>query len=185
MTATSKHTTAEVTMIFRLTQELARRTKQPTLPLLPLCVNPYADWSAHIFPAGRIRLILVVNSVSLYPAIFPAKGITSGTALVHEAMQALRATMYATGDLALFEKMVAPDAASVQFSTVGNRRLTGSMNEMAKIALVQMYYRCQSPFDAGRHLTDTIMSYIGNDFPVEVFRTMHKQGMPRESPQHP
>ena len=166
-------------MIFRFTQALARRTKQPALPLLPLCENPYADWSAHIFPAGRIRLILVVNSVSLYPAIFPAKGVTSGAALVREAMQALRATMYATGDLELFEKMIAQDAGSVAFSTVGNRRLTGSMNEMAKMALVQMYYRYQSPFDAGRHLTDTILSYIGNGHPAEVFRTMHTQGIPR------
>ena len=39
-------------MIFRLSQKLAKKLKEGSLPSLPLDENPYADWSAHLF-TGR------------------------------------------------------------------------------------------------------------------------------------
>jgi hypothetical protein len=48
-------------MIFRLSQKLAKKLKEGTLPPLPLDENPYADWSAHLFTADRTQYILLTN----------------------------------------------------------------------------------------------------------------------------
>jgi hypothetical protein len=40
-------------MIFRLSQKLNAKIKAGVLRALPLHENPLADWSAHLFVAGR------------------------------------------------------------------------------------------------------------------------------------
>lgn len=48
-------------MIFRLSQKLNTRIKAGTLGALPLDDNPFADWSAHLFVAGRTQYTTAVN----------------------------------------------------------------------------------------------------------------------------
>jgi hypothetical protein len=40
-------------MIFRLSQKLNTKIKTGKLAEMPLDQNPYADWSCHLFTAGR------------------------------------------------------------------------------------------------------------------------------------
>ena len=42
-------------MIFRLSQKLAKKLKEGTLPSLSPDKNRYADWSAHPFTADRTQ----------------------------------------------------------------------------------------------------------------------------------
>ena len=42
-------------MIFRLSQKLNTKIKAGALRALPLHENPFADWSAHLFVAGRTQ----------------------------------------------------------------------------------------------------------------------------------
>jgi hypothetical protein len=63
-------------MIFRLSQKLNVRVKAGTLVVLPLDDDPYADWSAHLFAAGRNQFILLTNTKSLYSTVMLGKGIT-------------------------------------------------------------------------------------------------------------
>jgi hypothetical protein len=65
-------------MIFRLSQKLLTKIKEVTLRVAPLDDNPFADWSAHLFIAGRARYILLSNTKSLYSKVMYGKGITSG-----------------------------------------------------------------------------------------------------------
>ena len=61
-------------MIFRLSDKLKVKIKVGTLGALPLHENPLADWSAHLFLAGRTQYILVSNPSSLYSLVLPGKG---------------------------------------------------------------------------------------------------------------
>lgn len=51
-------------MIFRLSQRLAAKLKEGSLPSLPLDENPYADWSAHLFTADRTQYIIIYHHSS-------------------------------------------------------------------------------------------------------------------------
>ena len=42
-------------MIFRLSQKLNAKIKGGSLSALPLDDNPFADWSGHLFLAGRVQ----------------------------------------------------------------------------------------------------------------------------------
>ncbi|HEY7155332.1 MAG TPA: hypothetical protein VH575_15320 [Gemmataceae bacterium] len=53
-------------MIFRVSQKLNAKIKAGALRALPLHENPLADWSAHLFVAGRTQYVLLSNTRSLY-----------------------------------------------------------------------------------------------------------------------
>ena len=46
-------------MIFRLTQKLGTKIKAGQRSESPLDENPYADWSCHLFTAGRTQYIIL------------------------------------------------------------------------------------------------------------------------------
>lgn len=52
-------------MILRLSQKLSTKIKTGKLTEMSLDENPYADWSCHLFMAGRTQYILTSNIVSL------------------------------------------------------------------------------------------------------------------------
>jgi len=64
-------------MIFRLTQRLNAKIKAGVLRALPLHENPLADWSAHLFVAGRTQYLLLSNTRSLYSTVLYGKGTAS------------------------------------------------------------------------------------------------------------
>jgi hypothetical protein len=63
-------------MIFRISQKLAKKLKEGELPSLPLDENPYADWSAHLFTVARTQYIIMANTKSLYSVVMYGTGIT-------------------------------------------------------------------------------------------------------------
>jgi hypothetical protein len=52
-------------MIFRLSQKLNAKIEAGALRALPLHENALADWSAHLFVAGRAQYLLVSKTKSL------------------------------------------------------------------------------------------------------------------------
>src|SRR6516165_6487661 len=67
--------TSEDRMIFRLSHKLNAKIKAGVLRALPLDENPLADWSAHLFVAGRAQYLLVSNTRSLYASVRFAKAL--------------------------------------------------------------------------------------------------------------
>jgi hypothetical protein len=56
-------------MIFRLSQKLNAKIKAGDLQTLSLDEDPFADWSAHLFLAGRTQYILLSNTKALYSTV--------------------------------------------------------------------------------------------------------------------
>jgi hypothetical protein len=52
-------------MIFHLSQKLNAKIKAGDLQTFSLDENPYADWSAHLFPASRTHYILLSDTEAL------------------------------------------------------------------------------------------------------------------------
>jgi len=77
-------------MIFRLSQKLNAKIKAGSLGPLPLNENPFADWSALVFIAGRTQYILLSNSKSLYSTVMFGKGITNTSHFIERAVSSNR-----------------------------------------------------------------------------------------------
>ena len=84
-------------MISRLSQKLNAKIKAGTLRTLRLNENPFADWSAHLFVAGRTQYILLSNTMSLFSTVMHGKGITNEKTFIERALSSLRELMDANG----------------------------------------------------------------------------------------
>jgi hypothetical protein len=164
-------------MIFRLSQKLSNKIKAGTLATLPLDDNHFADWSARLFLVGRAQYILVTNTKSLYSTVLPGKGVTDGKTFVERALSGLREFMDADGQEGVYERLVTPGTASVQFAKSLNRSVTGSMNDLTKFAVYDLAAGDVSLFKIGIRLNKIPMSALKHDgadygFPRDVFEAL-------------
>jgi hypothetical protein len=164
-------------MIFRLSKKLIDKIKAGTVAALPLDENPLADWSAHLFVAGRTQYILLSNTKSLYSMVMYGKGITSEGQFIERALGSIREFMEADGHRAAYERFIAPASATVRFAKALNRSVTGSMNDMTKHAAYWLAEGDVSPFDIGFRLKAIPMSALKHDgsaygFPREAFKEL-------------
>jgi len=102
-------------MIFRLSQKLATKLKEGTLPSLPLDENSYTDWSAHLFTADRTQYIIVANTKSLYSVVMYGKGITDGDLFIARALSCLREFMEDDGQAFVYQRFIAPATGTVDW----------------------------------------------------------------------
>ena len=160
-------------MIFRLSQKLAKKLKTAATDTLPLDENPYADWSAHLFTAGRTQYILVTNTKSLYSVVMQGKGITNDGQFIERALNTIREFMEDDGQEFVYRKFIEPASDNVQFSKALNRSVTGSMTELIDFAKL-LLAEDMSPYDIGFRLNDMLLSVL-------AWAGSHHYGMPNEA----
>ena len=117
-------------MIIRLSQKLTAKIKAGPLATVPLDENPYADWSAHLFVAGRIQYILLSNTKSLYSTIVYGSGITDDCRFMDRAVSNIRDFMEEDGQGLVYQRLIAPSTDKIRFAKALNRSVTGSMNDL-------------------------------------------------------
>jgi hypothetical protein len=160
-------------MILRLSQALAKKLKEGTMPSSPLDENPYADWSAHLFTADRAQYIIVTNTKSLYSVVMFGKGITDGGLFIERATSTIREFMEDDGQSFIYQRFIAPASGSVRFGKALNRSVTGSINELVKFATAWLEEGDISPHEVGFKLNDVLLSAIASK--------LESYGKPREA----
>ena len=164
-------------MIFRVSQKLNAKIKAGVLRALALHENPLADWSAHLFVAGRTQYLLLSNTKSLYSTVMYGKGVTTDSHFIERALAGIREFMEADGQAFAYRRFIVPAAASVRFAKALDRSVTGSMNDLIKHATYWLAEGDQSPFDVGFRLNDIPMSALANSGsaygkPRDAFRAL-------------
>jgi hypothetical protein len=164
-------------MIFRLSQELNAKIQAGALQALPLHESPLADWSAHLFVAGRVQYLLVSNTKALYSTVMYGKGVTTDSHFIERALGGIREFMEADGQAFAYGRFIVPASASVQFAKALDRSVTGSMNDLIKHATYWLAEGDLSPFDVGFRLNEIPMSALagsGSPYgkPREAFRAL-------------
>src|SRR5436305_1506624 len=96
----------EDAMIFRLSQKLNTKIKAGTLGALPLHENPFADWSALLFFAGRTQYILLSNTKSLYSTVLYGRGVTNDGQFIDRALSSLREFMADDGQETAYRQFI-------------------------------------------------------------------------------
>ena len=150
-------------MIFRLSQKLAKKLREGSLPSLPLDENRYADWSAHLFTVARTQYIIVTNTKALYSVVMYGKGITDYSEFISRALSVLREFMEDDGQSFVYQRLIAPTTASVKFAKTLDRSTVGSINELVKFATYYLQDDEISPHDLGFKLNDILLSALASE----------------------
>jgi len=111
-------------------QKLNTKIKAGSLGPLPLHENPFADWSAHLFDAGRTQYILLSNTKSLYSTVLYGKGITNDSQFIERAVSSIKELLADEGQEIAFRRFIAPATTSVRFAKALDRSVTGSMSDL-------------------------------------------------------
>ena len=159
-------------MIIRLSARLARKIRVSDLAPLPADPNPFADWSCHLFTAERVQYILITNTPSLYSMVMYGRGITDDGAFLKRVTSYMGEFMRDDGHAFIYERLVAPAAATVTFSKALSRRVTDSMNDLVFQAKIHLEREEISPYDLSFRLNETPMSYLGYDNPRRAFHSL-------------
>ncbi len=150
-------------MIFRLSQKLAKKIKAPKLYEMPLDENPFADWSSHLFTAGRTQYILISNTKSLYSCVMPGKGITIANVFIARAISTILEFMEEDGESDVYERFILPLTSEVTFAKALNRSVTGSMNELIMAAEHSVCVREESLYKVAYYMNDLLLSAIAKE----------------------
>lgn len=159
-------------MVVRLSQKLNIKVKAGTLTARPLDENAFADWSAHLFVAGRTQYLLLSNTKSLYSTVVYAKGITTDHRLIDRALETIREFMHADDQAFIYQRLIAPTCGTIRFAKALDRSVTGSMNDLAYHARVWLTEGGLSAFDVGFKLNGIPFSTLGYATPREAFKAM-------------
>ena len=164
-------------MIFRLSQKLNSKIDAGNLKSVPLDDSPFADWTAHLFVADRAQYVILSNTKSLYSTVMFGKGITDGSHFILRALSSIREFMEYDGQEFVYHRFIAPASATVQFAKGLDRSVTGSMNDMVKIAKYMLAGGEIAPYKVGFQLNETPMSALrrGGDpcgMPRDAFKKL-------------
>jgi hypothetical protein len=164
-------------MIFRLSHNLNAKIKAGALRAFPLHENPLADWSAHLFVAGRTQYLLLSNTKALYSTVMYGRGVTTDSHFIERALGGIREFMEADGQSFAYRRFIVPTTASVRFAKALDRSVTGSMNDLIRHATAWLAEGDVSPFDVGFRLNDILLSALassGSPYgrPREAFRAL-------------
>jgi hypothetical protein len=151
------------TMIFRLSQKLAKKIKAGTTKTLPPDENPYADWSAHVFTADRTQYIIVTNTQALYSVVMFGKGINDDSRFIERTLSTIREFMEDDGQAFAYQRFIAPASGAATFAKALNRSVTGSMNDLIKFAKHWLVEDEISPHDLGFKLNDILLSALATE----------------------
>ena len=146
-------------MNFRLSQKLNTKIKAGKPTDMPLDENPYADWSCHLFTAGRTQYIILSNTASLYSCIMYGKGITDESRFIERALSTIREFMEDDGQAFVYQKFIAPASGTVSFAKALSRSVTGSVNDLIHAAKF-MLADDMSPHEIGFRLNETPLSAL-------------------------
>ncbi|ABA88720.1 hypothetical protein Pcar_1474 [Syntrophotalea carbinolica DSM 2380] len=157
-------------MIIRLTQKLAKKIKVFPTDAAPRTENPFSDWTANLFSAGRAQYIILTHSTSLYSVVFPGRGINDPDRFIEHALSAMGEQMADARYGGVFEKHIAPLAGNIRFSKTGDRCVLGSMNELVQQAKCRL--ADQSLAFAVKGLNETPMGALEYLYPRDVLEKL-------------
>jgi hypothetical protein len=159
-------------LTFRPTKKLAARVGLAVPPGDVPVETPHCDWCAHTFTAQRFRYIILTNTHSFFSVIMSSRGVTTEAAFIRSALGSIGRHLVESGRGSVFERVIAPQANEVQFASIPNRAVLGTITELVFLAQVDLV-------EGG--LSATEVSSRLNEMPLSVLWKRGATIMPRET----
>lgn len=154
-------------MIMRLSQKMNTKVKAGNLAELPLEAIPFADWSCHLFPAGRSQVIFLMNSASFYSCLMSGRGIRNGPTFLAKTRDAIGGFMTEDGQKGIFDKFIEPSFSTIQFAKPLSRSAIGSMSEQIQFArylIADGLHETEIGFRLNKTLLSALKEENGRDY---------------------
>lgn len=134
--------------------------------------HPLSDWALHLYRYQRTQYIISTNTSSLFSFIFAGRGITDEIVFKSQFVSSLREHHQAIGMAEAYNQFIDPDTGHFSFSKVGNRSVTGSMNELILQAMYLQEERNLTLPELSLKLNHTLLSAIDYQKPIEAHRKL-------------
>ena len=158
-------------MIFRISTKLGKKIHVTPDQILPVDLNPFADWSVHLFTADRTQYVPITNTISLYSMVMFGRGLRDDRMFLEGVTDYMSDVIRSAGNESIFEKFIVPSVDIVRFSKALNRSVTGSINDFILQAKFYLTEGGLSPFEVSFRLNETPMSYLDYGTPIEKIAT--------------
>ena len=170
-------------MIYRLTNKMAKRIKESSLPSIEHSANPYLDWAADVFVANRVHYILLTHCRSLLSCVAVAKGINNSAAFIERCNEMIRDTLLDYDYEFIFRSHIAPEMGKIAFSKVASRKVNGVMVDLVKHAKYYAKVDELSPYELTQRLNRFPHCKQEHPWPVEAFAKLqiNRTGGSRQS----
>jgi hypothetical protein len=106
------------------------------LPLPPPSTTVLGNWHVSLHHYGRLQMILAVSERSLLPVVFPAKGLRN--TLERNLRAGVGGTLLALGIDSDQVDRELKEMEEIRYSTATNRKVIGSVNELAMFLGLEM-----------------------------------------------
>lgn len=159
-------------MILRLSDALSKKIKVTPAELAPLNANPFADWTCHVFAAGRTPYILAANTASLYAVLFPGRRVTRGANFESTLLGQLQEHLIGDGFEFLYKRLIDEVGGRVNYSKPLNPMITGALNDLAELATYYLEGEALSPDTVAEKINRSPLSVIGHAHPRDAFRAL-------------
>lgn len=159
-------------MILRLTDTLARKIRFRPTAVQPLHVNAFADWSVHLFRAGRTPFLLAMNTRSLYTVVAPANGIVTPVTLEARLHAYLRSHLVSDGFEFFYRRLVDRGDDATIFSKPLDARSEATLADFSQLVEHYVAEEKLDPEEAARRVNSAALSALNHETPRHTFQTM-------------
>jgi len=105
------------------------------------------DWAAHLFRCQRYQYVIVTNTQTLFSFVCHGQGICDISSFVDIIMSTMREVFENYGFVKAFDDRLAPNAREMILTKVGDRSLTGCMNNIVGMSQFWLERDHLSPMD--------------------------------------
>ena len=134
-------------LILRFSESMARKIRLSPGPSLPPSPEPLLDWAAHLFRCQRYQYVIVTNTQTLFSFVCHGQGICDISSFVDIIMSTMREVFENYGFVKAFDDRLAPNAREMILTKVGDRSLTGCMNNIVGMSQFWLERDHLSPMD--------------------------------------
>lgn len=159
-------------MIIRLSNDMQKKVHLRLTETAPPSPSFLLDWALHLFRYQGRQYIIVTNTTSLFSTVVAGKGVRNQKSLVGELLPTLIEAHRAVGFGGATGELESVQVENVSFSKVGNRVVTGSMNQ---IITYTQYMMDEEPEDLGeltRMINQNIFTFTNYHRAEDVHRRL-------------
>ena len=160
-------------MIIRITGQLAKQIEISVTDRLPLAQNPYQDWTCRLFSVSDgSSYVLATNTAALHSVLVPWSGPTASEFFQEVLFGTLRRHLTLDGFGPIYTAYIGPTEKKAVMAKSLNRSVTGSMNDMTRLADYMLVEERRSLRETSDKLNETPFGLLKYDHPRERFTTL-------------
>ena len=157
-------------MIIRPTEPLGRKLGIRPMEIQPLNANPFADWTCHVFAAGRAPYFLALNTASLYTILFSAYRINRAANFESRLFGHLQGHLMQDGFEFHYKRLIDSQSGAVSYARPLNSTTGGAIVDLAELAGYYLEEEGASPDGVAERINHAPLSAIGHVSPRDAFR---------------